>query len=75
VTVAAGTAFTLEFDNEDASVPHDVQIQDGNGAEVFTTDIFPGVDTRSFEVPALAAGTYPFVCTVHSNMTGTLTVQ
>jgi hypothetical protein len=24
---------------------------------------------------ALAAGTYPFVCSVHSNMTGTLTVQ
>ena len=29
----------------------------------------------TYAVPALAAGTYPFVCTVHPNMTGTLTVQ
>jgi plastocyanin len=33
------------------------------------------VATRTFEVPALAAGTYPFACTVHANMTGTLTAQ
>jgi plastocyanin len=26
-------------------------------------------------VPALPAGTYAFVCSVHPNMTGTLTVQ
>jgi plastocyanin len=42
---------------------------------VFKTDVFPGVEKRSFEVPALAAGTYPFACTVHANMTGTLTAQ
>ena len=30
---------------------------------------------RCAAVPALAAGTYSFVCTVHPNMTGTLTVQ
>jgi plastocyanin len=75
VTVPAGTAFTLEFDNQDAAIPHDVQIKDGAGAQVFKTDTFPGVEKRSFEVPALTAGTYPFVCTVHSNMTGTLTAQ
>jgi plastocyanin len=75
VTVPAGTAFTLELDNQDASVPHDVQIKDGTGAQVFKTDTFPGVAKRSFAVPALAAGTYPFACTVHANMTGTLTAQ
>jgi plastocyanin len=26
-------------------------------------------------VPALPAGTYSFVCSVHPNMTGTLTVK
>jgi len=26
-------------------------------------------------VPALPAGTYAFVCSVHPNMTGTLTVK
>ena len=30
---------------------------------MFKTDTFPGVEKRSFPVPALAAGSYPFVCT------------
>jgi plastocyanin len=28
-----------------------------------------------YDVPALPAGTYAFVCSVHPNMTGTLTVK
>ena len=40
----------------------------------FNGDIFPGVDSMDYAVPALAAGTYKFLCTVHPNMTGTLTV-
>jgi plastocyanin len=75
VSAPAGTAVTLEFDNQDTGTPHDVQIKDGTGAQVFKTDIFPGVEKRSFPVPALTAGTYPFTCTVHPTMTGTLTVQ
>jgi plastocyanin len=75
VTVPANTAFTLELDNQDAATPHDVQIKDAAGSQVFKTDTFPGVEKRSFAVPALAAGSYPFVCTIHSNMTGTLTAQ
>ena len=39
------------------------------------SDTFNGVATRDFPVPALAAGSYPFVCTVHPSMTGTLTAQ
>ena len=34
-----------------------------------------GVATKTYDVPALKPGSYAFVCTVHSNMTGTLTVQ
>jgi len=75
VTGPAGAAFTLSFDNEDASIPHDVQIKDASGAQVFKTDVFPGVAKRDYPVPALKAGSYPFACTVHPNMTGTLTVQ
>ena len=75
VSAPAGTAFTLELDNQDPATPHDVQLKDGAGAQVFKTDIFPGVEKRSFPVPALTAGSYPFVCTVHPTMTGTLTVQ
>ena len=75
VEAPADTAFTLTFDNEDASVPHDVDIRDASGATVFKTDVFPGVESRDYEVPALAAGSYSFVCTVHPNMTGTLTAS
>jgi mono/diheme cytochrome c family protein/plastocyanin len=75
VTAPAGAAFTLSFDNEDAGIPHDVQIKDASGAEVFKTDVFPGVAKRDYTVPALKAGSYPFACTVHPNMTGTLTAQ
>ena len=46
-----------------------------SGAEVFKGEIFSGVDTRTYAVPALPAGTYAFVCSVHPNMTGTLTVK
>ena len=75
VTGPAGAAFTLSFDNEDASIPHDVQIKDASGAQVFKTDVFPGVAKRDYPVPALKAGSYPFACTVHPNMTGTLTAE
>ncbi len=73
VTAPADTAFKLEFANNDANVPHDVVLKDGAGTEVFRTDVFPGVATKSYDVPALAAGSYPFACTIHPAMTGTLT--
>lgn len=75
LTVKAETAFVIDFDNQDASVPHDVQIKDSTGAVVYKSDTFPGVATRQFPVKALGAGAYPFICTVHPTMTGTLTAQ
>ncbi len=58
--------------------PHNVAIHKGSptGEEVFKGEIFPGVATKTYDVPALPAGAYAFVCTVHpTTMTGTLTVQ
>ncbi len=77
LTAAADAPFTIKFTNNDAGVPHNVAIHEGSptGQEVFRGEIFNGVDTRTYAVPALKAGTYGFVCTVHPNMTGTLTVQ
>ena len=38
-------------------------------------EIFNGVETRVYDIPALEAGTHPFICTVHPNMTGTITAE
>jgi plastocyanin len=56
-------------------VPHDVDIKDANGGDVVKTEVFNGVDQRSVEFGPLQPGSYPFVCNVHPNMKGTLTVQ
>jgi len=71
----AGKAFVIEFDNQDAGVPHNIQIKDSSGAVKFTGATFNGVAGQPYQVPSLAAGTYPFQCTVHPTMTGTLTIQ
>jgi plastocyanin len=77
VSAPAGRAFQITFDNKDAGTPHNVAIHKDNasGAEVFKGEIITGPATKTYDVPALDAGTYAFVCSVHPNMTGTLTVQ
>jgi len=71
----AGAGFTIHFTNDDAGTPHNVAIKDASGQEVFKGEIFSGPGERAYAVPALPAGTYQFVCSVHPNMTGTLTVK
>jgi plastocyanin len=73
VTAPADKPFTIRFDNKEA-VPHNVEISDGSGTSVFKGDIVTGPKVTDYSVPALAAGTYKFHCTVHPNMVGTLTV-
>jgi plastocyanin len=75
LAATAGQAFVLEFDNNDAGVPHNVEIKDAGGASVFKGQIITGPAKASYQVPALPAGSYMFLCDVHPNMTGTLTVQ
>ena len=75
VTTPADAPFVIAFDNQDAGTPHNVAIKDASGTEVFKGEIFTGVATKNYEVPALKAGTYSFACTVHPNMTGTLTAN
>ena len=75
LTAPANAGFTIHFDNQDAGVPHNVDIKDSGGTEVFKGEIFPGPGTRDYAVPALKAGSYTFACSVHPNMTGTLTAS
>jgi plastocyanin len=77
ITVPAGQPFRIHFVNNDAGIPHNVAIHAGSptGAEVFKGEIFNGVAERTYDVPALDAGAYGFICSVHPNMAGTLTAQ
>jgi plastocyanin len=73
----ADTAFTIAFTNNDAGVQHNVALHEGSptGPEAWRGDIFPGVETRVYEVPPLPAGEYGFICTVHPQMTGSATLR
>ena len=74
LSAPADAPFVMRFDNKDAGTPHNVEIKDASGQSVFKGEIFNGVAVKDYAVPALAAGTYQFICTVHPNMIGTLKV-
>jgi plastocyanin len=61
----AGAAFKIAFDNQDAGTPHDVDILDSTGKKVVDNKDFPGVATKTYDIPALKAGTYKFECSIH----------
>ena len=73
VSVKADKAFSIDFDNQD-SAPHNVKISAASGAEVFKGEIVSSSKVV-YPVPALAAGTYTFICEVHPDMKGTITAQ
>lgn len=78
LTAPADTAFTLVFDNQDATAPHNVVINDpgGTAVQMGDTSLFNGPEERQYSVPALEAGEYSFLCQAHpTTMTGTLTVE
>ena len=75
IQAPAGQPFTIDFDNEDQGIPHNIEIKDSSGASKFKGDIVTGPIKTTYQVPALAAGTYTFMCDVHPSMTGTLTVK
>jgi plastocyanin len=71
----ASQGWVLVFANNDAGVPHNVEILDSQGASVFRGEVVTGPTTVSYQIPALPAGTYKFFCDVHPTMTGILTVS
>jgi plastocyanin len=72
--VPAGRPFPLVLDNQEAP-PHNVAIMDAAGTTVFSGQVFTGPAQRVETVPALAAGSYTFICAVHPDMKGTLTAS
>ncbi len=80
IAAPADAPFTLRFVNDDAGIPHNVQIFEGTdatGTPVFApegNELITGVAQTDYRVPALPAGTYTFNCLAHpATMVGTLT--
>ena len=71
--VPAGQPFVIRFKNDDAVV-HDVAIYDGQ-TELFNGDTVDGGATIEYSVPALPAGEYDFLCTIHPTMSGKVVAQ
>lgn len=78
VEVPAGKGFKIDFDNKDAATVHDLDIHrnDANGEVVFDGSTLSGPAMARYDVPALSAGRYAFVCSVHpEGMRGTLNAK
>ena len=65
--------FQIAFDNQERA-PHNVAIYADRAATevVFRSDPFSGPAVVTYDVPALAPGTYVFRCDVHPDMSGEL---
>ena len=74
LTAPANAAFKIHFDNQDAGIPHNIVIKDSSGMAMFTSDLLTGAAKADYDAPALPAGSYTFVCSVHTSMIGNLVV-
>ena len=76
VSVPANERFQIVFDNQE-SAPHNVAIyRDSSAADqIFGSEPFSGPAMVTYDVPALASGTYFFRCDVHPDMSGEIVVE
>jgi plastocyanin len=74
LTAPAGKPFKLALNNQDTA-PHNVAFKDSSGKALWAGEPFQGPKTTVYDVPAIPAGSYTFLCTVHPSMTGTVNVQ
>jgi plastocyanin len=66
---------TIVFDNQDASVAHNVHFFSAAGS-IGMVDIVTGPATETLSLGTLAPGSYSYKCDVHPTlMTGVLTVS
>lgn len=74
--VPAGKLFGISLDNQDvAGLDHNVEIKSSDGTVIANPPTIDGGNKTTYVYQPLTAGSYTFVCVVHANMTGTLTVK
>jgi plastocyanin len=77
LSAAAGNV-TIDFDNPNDALPHDVCVEDQGGSELGCSDQVTGQST-TLDLSNLKAGSYTFFCSVDAHrqagMEGTLTVK
>ena len=73
-TMPAGQPLRLILDNQDAGVPHDLHVFQGE-TDFGTATVVTGPGLTAIELPALPPGRYQFECTIHPSMIGTFIVQ
>ena len=74
IVVHAGEEVSIEFENEDADVYHNIAVYESDApdaAPLFNGEGFPGHEERTYTFEAPEAGSYVFVCDFHPNMKGT----
>ncbi len=69
LVVRADAPVTIEVDNQDEGVSHNLQVTDAPGDPGTELDAGPVVQLLQLELPA---GTYRYVCDIHPTMVGTL---
>ena len=72
--VPANRPFQLLFENREGPL-HNVTIYDEGADPLFVGEIFGGVGSRTYEVPAIPSGSHRFRCDVHPEMSGTVTAR
>ena len=72
LAIPAGRAFQLLFENREGA-PHNIRIYDNPDTPLFSGEIFGGPGSRTYDVPAIPAGSHKFRCDVHPEMAGTVT--
>jgi plastocyanin len=77
LVAAADQPITINFDNQDAGIPHNIAIFKDSSATppaLATGDVVTGPIKTTYDFKALPVGSYFFHCDVHPTMTGTFAV-
>lgn len=72
----ADQAFTIDFNNLDRGIPHNVAIYEDQTAQktLFKGELIDGPSKTTYSVQALPGGRFFFMCDPHPDMNGTFIV-